>query len=473
MTDTPILLWFRRDLRLSDHPALSEACAAGRPVIPVFVHDDVVEGTGAAAKMRWGMSLAAHSEALEAKGSRLILRRGDAVETLRQLVRDTGAGAVWWSRLYDPDCRKRDDAVTEALEADGIEARDFDGHLLFEPWTVETGSGSFYKVFTPMWKNVRSRDLPGTKSAPSGIPAPDQWPDSDDLDDWAMDAAMNRGAEVVRPWCVVGEDAAQQRLATFIQHHLDGYADNRDVPWKKDGTSGLSENLTYGEISPLACWHAGHRKLEEGSKDAETFLQELVWREFSYHLIWHTPRIVSSNWREDWDAFEWNTDERRAEVKAWKEARTGMPFVDAAMREMQVTGTMHNRGRMIVASYLTKHLRSHWKIGMKWFEDHLIDWDVASNSMGWQWSAGSGPDATPYFRVFNPETQVDRFDKQGKYRDAWIAEGRDDPTETALAYFDAIPRRWARAPDDDYPDPIVGADEGRKAALAAYDDFKE
>ena len=284
---------------------------------------------------------------------------------------------------------------------------------------------------------------------------------------------MDRGADVVRPWCVVGEEAAQQRLATFIQHRLGDYKKNRDVPAKKDGTSGLSENLTYGEISPLACWHAGQRQMDDGSKDAETFLQELVWREFSYHLIYHTPRIVSDNWREKWNDFEWNTDERLSEVKAWKQGRTGMPFVDAAMREMYVTGTMHNRGRMIVASYLTKHLRSHWKIGMKWFEDHLIDWDIASNSMGWQWSAGSGPDATPYFRVFNPETQVDRFDKDGRYRDAWIAEGREAPSDTALTYFEAIPRRWTMDPGDAYPDPIVGADEGRKAAMEAYEAFKD
>ncbi|MBS1303504.1 deoxyribodipyrimidine photo-lyase [Loktanella sp. SALINAS62] len=474
MTDTsPILLWFRRDLRLSDHPALAQACDSGRPVIPVFINDDVVAATGAAARMRWGLSIAAHADALMNKESRLILRRGNPVDVLRQLIRDTGAGAVWWSRLYDPDCIARDRTVKQALKDDGIDARSFDGHLLFEPWTVETGTGGFYKVFTPMWRNVRDRELPGTRAAPDQLTTPTDWPESDALSDWDMDAAMNRGADVLRPWCVVGEDAARQRLATFVQHQMSDYQKNRDVPSKKDGTSGLSENLTYGEISPLACWHAGQRQLQDGSKDAETFLKELVWREFAYHLIYHTPRIATDNWREDWNGFDWNTDERRAEVIAWKQGRTGIRFVDAAMREMYVTGTMHNRGRMIVASYLTKHLLCHWRIGQKWFQDHLIDWDPASNAMGWQWSAGSGPDATPYFRVFNPVTQLDKFDKDRHYVKAWLAEDYAAPSDTACAYFDAIPRRWGMSPDDAYPDPIVSADAGRKAALDAYSTFKD
>ncbi|KQI69722.1 deoxyribodipyrimidine photolyase [Loktanella sp. 3ANDIMAR09] len=470
--NSPILLWFRRDLRLSDHPALDAACATGRPVIPVFINDDVVENTGAAAKMRWGMSIAAQAAALHDKGSRLILRRGDALAVLRELIKETGAGSVWWSRLYDPACKDRDTAVKSALTDDGIDAHSHAGHLLFEPWTVKTGSGGFYKVYTPMWKNVRDRQLPDSLAAPSAIPAPDQWPDSDDLDDWQMSAAMQRGADILRPWCTVGEEAAIQRLATFVQHRVADYQKNRDIPGMKHGTSGLSENLTYGEISPLTCWHAGWRAMDRAGTGAETFLKELVWREFAYHLIYHTPRIVDRNWREEWDGFDWNTDERLAEVKAWKQGRTGIRFVDAAMREMYVTGTMHNRGRMIVASYLTKHLQCDWRIGQRWFADCLIDWDPASNAMGWQWSAGSGPDATPYFRVFNPVTQLDKFDGDRDYVRAWLAEGYADPSDTALSYFDAIPQRWGMSPDDSYPDPIVAADDGRKAALDAYERFK-
>jgi deoxyribodipyrimidine photo-lyase len=246
------------------------------------------------------------------------------------------------------------------------------------------------------------------------------------------------------------------------------YDTTRDQP-AVDGTSGLSENLSLGEISPHQCWHAGIRALNEGKAGAETFLKELVWREFAYHLMHHTPRILDANWKEDWDVFPWNEDERLATVKAWKQGRTGIQFVDAAMREMYVTGRMHNRGRMIVASYLTKHLMCHWRIGLKWFEDCLIDWDPASNAMGWQWSAGSGPDATPYFRIFNPVTQLDKFDPDRAYVRRWIAEGRASPTDTALSYFDAIPRRWGMSADKPYPAPIVAADEGRKNALEAYE----
>ena len=245
------------------------------------------------------------------------------------------------------------------------------------------------------------------------------------------------------------------------------YQKNRDLP-AVDGTSRLSENLTYGEISPRRCWHAGWRALHDGKADAEVFLKELVWREFAYHLGYHTPRITTRNWKEDWDAFPWNTDETLAEVQAWKQGRTGIPFVDAAMREMYVTGTMHNRGRMIVASYLTKHLLSHWKIGLDWFADCLIDWDPCSNAMGWQWSAGSGPDATPYFRVFNPVSQLDKFDKGHAYTKRWIAEESDTPSPTALSYFEMIPKHWGMSAQAPYPDPVVPAAEGRKRALDAY-----
>ena len=470
MSDTsPILIWLRRDLRLSDHPAFHAACSTGRPVIPVFILDPLYEGLGAAPKYRMGLGLEHFGETLAEKGSRLILRRSDsALNALKALLKETGAGAVYWTRQYDPDTVARDRGVKSALKEDGIDARSFGGHLMFEPWTVETKTGGYYKVYTPFWRSVKDRDVDEPLSAPSDIPVPESWPASDDLKDWQMDAAMNRGAEVLRPFVQLGEKAAQSRLGAFLAHKVADYNTNRDLP-SVDGTSNLSENLALGEISPHQCWHAGQRALHEGKSGAETFLKELVWREFAYHLMHHTPRILTSNWREEWAGFNWNEDERHAEVKAWKQGRTGIPFVDAAMREMYVTGRMHNRGRMIVASYLTKHLLCHWKIGQKWFEDCLIDWDPASNAMGWQWSAGSGPDATPYFRVFNPVSQLDKFDKQHAYPDRWVAEGRSAPHKDALAYFDAIPKRWHMSPDDPYPKPIVDVGEGRKRALHAYE----
>ncbi|SLN41837.1 Deoxyribodipyrimidine photo-lyase [Roseivivax jejudonensis] len=468
MPETPTILWFRRDLRLSDHPALMAALARGGPVIPVFLNDEGVEMLRTAPAWRLGLGVAHLGARLEDRGSRLILRSGPAARTLLELVEETGAGAVYWMRAYDPTSVARDTEAKSALRARDVEAKSFPGHLMFEPWSVETKTGGFYKVYTPFWRAVKNREVAEPCATPSDLAPPDAWPESETLGDWALGAGMDRGAEVVRPWVRLGEEAAQARLGAFMAEKVETYPKTRDLPGV-DGTSCLSENLSLGEITPRQCWHAGMRALHEGKDGAESFLQELVWREFAYHLMWHTPRLLSDNWKSDWDAFPWNEDERRREVIAWKRARTGVPFVDAALREMYVTGRMHNRGRMIVASYLCKHLLCHWRIGMEWFEDCLIDWDPASNAMGWQWSAGSGPDATPYFRVFNPDTQLDRFDKDRTYVRTWIAEGQADPPDTARAYFDAIPRRWAIASDDDYPEPIVDASEGRKRALDAYE----
>ena len=460
-------MWFRRDLRLSDHPALLAACKSGRPVVPVFILDDLADGLGAAPKWRLGLGVGCLAEALEEKGSRLILRRGEALAELRKLVTETGAGAVYWSRLYDPDSIERDRTVKAGLKDDGIEAESFAGHVMFEPWTVETQEGGYYKVFTPMWKAVRTRDVDTPSPPPGSIPAPGEWPSSDSLEDWTLGAAMDRGAGIVRPHVQLGESAAQDRLAWFARNALQDYGKDRDRP-DRDGTSALSENLSLGEISPHRLWHAGVRAREEGKQGADTFLKELVWREFATHLAYHTPRLMTANWREKWDSFPWKEDERLAEVKAWKQGRTGIEMVDAGMREMFVTGRMHNRVRMIAASYLCKNLMCHWRIGQKWFEECLIDFDPANNALGWQWVAGPGPDATPYFRVFNPETQAGKFDPDGAYRRRWLAEGQEDPPDTALSYFEAIPKGWGMSPEDDYPEPIVGVKEGRTAALNAY-----
>lgn len=470
MTDQkPVLIWFRRDLRLSDHAALMTAAQSGRAVIPVFVHDDLVDGLGAAPKWRLGLGIGALGDSLAKADSRLILRRGDdALSVLQTLIKETGAGAVYWSRLYDPASVARDKRIKETLKQQGVEARSFGGHLMFEPWTVETKTGGFYKVYTPFWNSVKNVGVEEPRSTPTSLPARAEWPNSDSLEDWRMGAGMKRGAAVVRPFVQLGEAAAQLRLAAFMDETVAQYKTTRDLPGQV-GTSNLSENLALGEISPHQCWHAGMRALNEGKSGAEVFLKELVWREFAYHLMHHTPHILSRSWREEWEAFPWKQDAESPEIIAWKTGRTGLPFVDAAMRELYVTGRMHNRGRMIVASYLTKHLMTDWRVGLDWFEDCLIDWDPASNAMGWQWSAGSGPDATPYFRVFNPETQLDKFDKDRAYSTRWIAEGKSNPHPDAMAFFDAIPRRWMMSPDDPYPAPIVSPAQGRKRALQAYE----
>ncbi len=468
MTETsPIIVWIRRDLRLTDHPALSQAAASGRPVIPVFLLDEVLGATGAAFRARLGLGLGSFADSLATCGSRLVLRRGPALDVLQALIAETGAGAVWWQRAYDPAAQARDTAVKSALKGQGVDARSFPGHLLFEPWTVATKTGDCYKVYTPFWRSVKDREVPAPLPAIATLTPPMTWPHSDALAAWAMAADLRRGAPILAAHQSVGEAAAAARLAQFLGNGIDGYAARRDLPGE-DGTSRLSAPLTYGEISPRVLWHAGLRALHEGKSGAETWLKELVWREFAYHLLHHTPRLATGNWREGWDAFPWNEDDTRPEVLAWKQGRTGVPFVDAAMREMYVTGTMHNRARMIVASYLTKHLLTHWNIGLRWFEACLTDWDPASNALGWQWAAGSGPDAAPYFRVFNPETQAEKFDKDGRYRNRWIAEGRAQPSDTALSYFDAVPLGWGLSPEAAYPAPVVSLPEGRDRALAAY-----
>ncbi|MCB1335892.1 MAG: deoxyribodipyrimidine photo-lyase [Roseivivax sp.] len=466
MGQAPTLVWIRRDLRLSDHAALSAAAARGGPVIPVFIRDETLAGLGAAPRWRLGLGIETFAAALAAAGSRLILRTGPAQQVLDALLRETGADAVFWQRAYEPAAVARDTAVKTALREAGTLAQSFAGHVLFEPWTAATGSGGPYKVYTPFWNAVRGRDVPEPLPAPR-LPAPGAWPASEALDDWGLEAAMNRGADVVRPYLRLGEVAARDRLAAFAEGAIARYRERRDLP-AEDGTSGLSENLALGEISPAQCWHAGWRAMQEGKPGAETWLKELVWREFAYHLMWHTPRLLTDNWREEWNGFPWNRDTARPEVIAWQRGRTGIRLVDAAMRELYVTGRMHNRARMIVASYLTKHLLCHWQIGLDWFADCLVDWDPAANALGWQWTAGSGPDAAPYFRVFNPDTQAEKFDPEGRYRRRWLAEGTACPSATALSYFDAVPRRWALSPDAPYPAPVVGLAEGRQRALDAY-----
>lgn len=471
MSLSPILLWFRRDLRLDDHPALSEAAAAGRPVIPVFIHDETVEALGAAPKWRLGLGLEAFAAALEGAGARLILRRGRAADVIDALIRETGAGAVWWTRYYEPSHIARDRAIKADLGARGIEARSFPGALLFEPKDVMTGAGTPYSVFTPFWRAVRARDPGRALGAPARLAGPEKWPRSETLGDWTMGAGMRRGAAVVLPHLEVGEARALARLDRFFADAVGAYAEGRDFPTRAV-TSGLSENLAWGEISPRRIWHRAVLESEAGrERGAEKFLSELGWREFAWHLMTHQPRLEEANWRAEWDGFPWRGDNEDAE--AWRRAVTGEPFVDAGLREMYVTGRMHNRVRMVVASYLTKHLLTDWRVGLKWFADCLVDWDPAANALGWQWVAGSGPDAAPYFRVFNPQTQAEKFDQDGRYRRRFIAEGQRAPGRDALDWFEAIPVSWRQRPDQPYPGRRVELAAGRETALRAYEGFRD
>lgn len=466
----PALLWLRRDLRLADNPALHAAIGRGGPVIAVWILDPVTGATGSAHRWRLERSLEALSRDLAELGGRLILRSGEALPALRALVEETGAGAVLWNRLHDPETRPRDEAVKTALKADGLDVASFNGALLHEPWTVETGAGGPYRVFTPFWRAVAEREVHEPIAAPSRWPAPEAWPASDALSDWSMAADMRRGAPVLAARVACGERAARERLAEFLAEDLRDYAEDRDRPDRR-ATSDLSHHLAVGEISPRQVWSAVQpRRQGAVARPAEKFLQELVWREFAYHLLHHTPELATGAWRPEWDDFPWQGDGEAAE--AWRRGRTGVEAVDAAMRELFVTGRLHNRFRMIAASFLTKHLLVHWRVGEAWFRDTLVDWDPASNALGWQWVAGSGPDAAPYFRVFNPETQAAKFDPEGRWRDRFLAEGRRTPHADALAFFEAAPRSWGLDPSAPYPEPIVGLKQGRQRALDAYQAWK-
>jgi deoxyribodipyrimidine photo-lyase len=463
MTRQTALWWVRRDLRLADNPALTAAAAQGA-VVPVFILDPETEALGSAATWRLGEGLAVFAAALQARGLRLILRRGPALETLQGLVAETGAASVHWARAYDPPPKARDTAVKAALKAAGISATSHPGHLLAEPWEVSTGDGGFYKVYSPYWRTFAKRPVPPPLPVPDRLDGPGDWPASDTLADWRLGAAMRQADAVLARHAAVGEQAAVDRLHGFLSGPVRTYKADRDFP-ALPATSRLSENLTLGEIGARTVWHAGADALQAGH-GCEHFLKEIAWREFAWHLMHHTPHIATSNWRPEWDAFPWRGDNPDAE--AWRRGQTGIDLVDAGMREMYATGTMHNRLRMVTASFLTKHLLTDWRVGAAWFDDCLTDWDAASNAMGWQWVAGSGPDAAPYFRIFNPDGQADKFDADGRYRRHWLfprAQGTAD-------FIEAAPKSWALRAETPRPRPVVTLAAGRARALAAYETRK-
>jgi deoxyribodipyrimidine photo-lyase len=469
----PTLLWLRRDLRLADHPGWHAALSAGAPVVPVFVLDPLTGNTsGSAWRWRLGKSLADHAATLAARGSRLILRRGEALTVLRRLIAETGARRVVWARSHELGACARDRLVEAGLRAEGIAVTTVDALLLHDPERFAPGTGGSFRVFTPFWRRLRAAAIVDPLPAPRSLAPPAVWPDSDRLEDWHLDRGMRRGAAIVAGHAVVGERAAQERLTDFVAHRLAAYASTRD---RLDlaATSGLSENLAHGEISPRQVWHAVMAAAEaspDRAAGAEAFLRQLAWREFAWHLLHHTPDLATKSWRPGWDCFPWRGDNADAEL--WRRGMTGVPLVDAALRQLYVTGTMHNRARMIAASFLTKHLATDWRVGAEWFRDCLIDWDPAANALGWQWVAGSGPDAAPYFRVFNPDAQAAKFDRTGRYRDRFLAEGRRSPHADALAFFETAPRSWGLSPESPAPAPIVDLAEGRARALRLWREFR-
>jgi len=461
------LLWFRRDLRLQDNPALQAALDAGHQVVPVYIHAPHEEGEwapGAASNSWLHRSLAALDADLRQRGSALLLCRGDSLEVLQALVERSGAEAVYWNRKYEPATQPRDAHIKQTLRGQGLQVESCNGSLLFEPWELATQKGEPYKVFTPFWRTALTRwQLPAPAAAPRALPA-------HGLDGLALDAlqlapslAWDTGFwEHWQP----GEAGAHEALQVFIDGALSGYREQRDRP-DRVGTSLLSPHLHFGEIAPWAVAHAlQDQRSAARNADIDAWLRELGWREFGYHLLHHFPDTPTENLNPRFEHFDWATPSA-ADMQAWQRGRTGVPMVDAGLRELWHTGYMHNRVRMIVASYLCKHMRAHWLHGARWFWDTLVDADLANNTMGWQWVGGTGADASPYFRVFNPVTQAEKFDPEARYITRWVPELAALPVKARFAPWEHPELLAAKAPG--YPRaPLVELAAGRDAALAAY-----
>jgi deoxyribodipyrimidine photo-lyase len=443
---TGALVWLRDDLRLADNPALRAAIDHGGHVTVAYVLDDESPGIrpiGAASRWWLHGSLAALDAELRERGSKLVLRRGPAARVIEQLADEIGAEAVFWNRRYGRVERDIDAGIKTSLTDRGLEAHSFAANLLWEPWTVTTGQGDPYKVFTPFWNAVRSAEEPRHPlPKPRDLPSPAR-ASGDDLADWDLLPTHPDWAGGMRDTWTPGEAGAAERLRHFIANGLEDY-DQRDEP-AMDAASGLSPHLRWGEISPYQVWHRMHGDLEPAQrKQALGFLRQLAWREFNWHELFHSDDLATVNVRREFDAFPWR-DASDAELDAWRHGTTGIDLVDAGMRELWHTGAMHNRVRLVTASFLVKNLLVDWRVGEQWFWDTLVDADAANNPGNWQWVAGSGFDAAPYFRVFNPELQAQKFDAHREYIRQWV-------------------------PDDELrPEPMVDLKESRARALDAYD----
>jgi deoxyribodipyrimidine photo-lyase len=471
------LVWFHRDLRLHDNPALHAAAQRGRPVVPVYVLEDADAGSWApGGASRWWLhgSLERLAQALAALGTPLILGRGPAAERIDQWLAQSGADAVYWNHRHEPWARTRDQRILATLERRGIEVRRFNASLLCDPGALTTRTGAPFRVYTPFWNTLRARaGAAGALPAPGSLPAAQRPPDSDALASWSLRPHAPDWAGGLRAHWTPGEAGARARLGIFRDNALGQYAQRRDQPGI-EGTSRLSPHLHFGEIGPRQIW----RELTRGSDDAgaagaaaglERFLGELGWREFCHHLLHHNPGLPDVPLRPEFAYFPWLHDENTA--RCWQRGQTGYPIVDAGMRELWSSGWMHNRVRMIVASFLVKDLLQHWRVGEQWFWDTLVDADLANNAANWQWVAGCGADAAPFFRVFNPVLQGTRFDPQGRYVRRWIPELAALPDALLHAPWEARPVDLAAAGlqlGRDYPRPVIEHGEARQRALAAF-----
>jgi deoxyribodipyrimidine photo-lyase len=474
------IVWFRLDLRVEDNLALLAAAQRKGPVVCVYVHAPEEEKPwepGAA--VRWWLhhSLTSLDAELQKLQSRLILRSGPTLPTLLSLAREVGATAVYWNRRYEPAVIARDTAVKSGLREAGIEAESFNANLLFEPWEVQTKTKQPYQVFTPFWKCAISPITTppnAPEPAPTHLRAPSVWPNSLPLEQLKLLPKIAWDTTMRQTW-KPGESGARGQLQRFLDKVTD-YSDTRDKPGV-DGTSAISPHLHFGEISPRTLWHCVLEKYNTTNPEALGkgplhWLKEVAWREFAHHLLYHFPHTTEEPLRPEFAKFPWREDE--SALRAWQRGETGYPLVDAGMRQLYATGWMHNRVRMVVASFLVKHLRLRWQLGAEWFWDTLVDADLANNTMGWQWTAGCGADAAPYFRIFNPMTQSEKFDENGDYIRTWVPELAKLPSkwihqpwehdDRSLASFNVVLGK-------NYPRPIVDHAKARDEALAAYADI--
>jgi deoxyribodipyrimidine photo-lyase len=467
--DRPAIVWFRQDLRTSDNPALHAASRSGRPVIPVYVLDDENAGDwrmGAASRWWLHHSLSSLQRSF---GDRLVLLRGDASRLIPELVQATGAAAVFWNRCYEPWRIARDGRIKEDLKQSGIEVRSFNGSLLWEPANTLKPNGEPYRVFTPFFrKGCVANGIPPRQpiDAPTALRAFDHHPGLE-LDALELLPKLRWYDGLSAAWSP-GEADARQQLTEFIATGLDAYSEGRDRP-DRPFVSRLSPHLHFGELSPNQAWYAVKAARPEPDDNADRFLAELGWREFSYNLLYHEPTLVDRNLQRKFDRMTWPADEGL--LAAWQRGRTGVPFVDAGMRQLWRTGYMHNRVRMVVGSFLVKNLQQDWRSGARWFWDTLVDADLANNSASWQWVAGTGADAAPYFRIFNPVTQGRKFDPEGQYVRSYVPELAGLPDKYLHCPWEAPEEVLLAAGvrlGDTYPLPVVDLKASRERALAGF-----
>tara|TARA_R110002012_G_scaffold19107_1_gene69311 strand:- start:1739 stop:3193 length:1455 start_codon:yes stop_codon:yes gene_type:complete len=474
----PAIVWFREDLRLSDNPALHAAVSSGRPLVLLYILDEQTKGLrplGGASKWWLDKSLRALAADIKQAGAQLTLRSGQSADVLDTVIEETGAETIFWNRRYDQPERDLDAAIKEDLTQRGLDVSSHNARLLNEPWQVETNAGGYYKVFTPYWRAARNnfvaRDTYGRHKTLSGPKH-----ESESLDDWGLHPSNPDWSTGFDDW-TPGEDGAIARLTDFLDGPINGYKEDRNRPDLDMSTSGLSPHLRFGEIGPLQIWRAVHAGMEAGTipeKDGHTFLSEIGWREFSHTLLFYNPALASENYNDSFEFMPWRKDKNAFD--AWTKGQTGYPMVDAGMRQLWQTGWMHNRVRMIVASFLTKHLLLPWQDGEAWFWDTLVDADPANNAASWQWTAGSGADAAPYFRVFNPISQGSKFDETGAYVRRFCPELKDLPDKYLYAPWEANEEILNKAGiqlGKTYPKPIVDHSGARQRALDAYDTLKE